>query len=169
MKTGRPRFCQPEDVSRAVDQMIRDYNTSGDVGQLTDYQLLDRLRISSRTLERYYDGTADRALIKELEQKAAEAGAGTDTEIEYNNTSIQPEDSTISTYGGALKRLIEYRRAEAVRHIAGGGASTTITGWIFLSKQPHWGGFQDVQRTEARTKQDITVTITGADGKALRE
>lgn len=147
----RPRRNTPEQVDKAVMSMIADYEATGDVGTLTDFSLLQRLgNISPRTLERYYDGTADRALQDEAKQDIQ-----------------QGESSTVQSYGDALKRLVEYRRAVCVQHIASGGAATTITGWIFLSKQPHWGGFQDVQRQERTGVQEFKVTLSGPDGKAI--
>lgn len=156
-RDGRPRRNTPEQVRKAVDEMIARYQETGDVGSLTDFTLLSLLgNIAPRTLERYYDGTADKALLDNLEN---------------NNSSdnISGEEYTKQTYGDALKRLVEFRRSACVQHIAGGGASTTITGWIFLSKQPHWGGFQDVQRTETKGEQRITVNIAGPDGRGIAE
>ena len=152
----RPRRNTPEQVRKAVDQMIRTYRETGDVDSLTDFALLDILgNISPRTLERYYDGSADKAL-----QDADSYDADTDS---VGDNSIK------EGYGDALKRLVEFRRATCVSHIASGGASTTITGWIFLSKQPHWGGFQDIQRVEKTGNQSFSIQLLGADGKPLRE
>ena len=157
-RDGRPRRNTPEQVRKAVDEMIARYQETGDVAALTDFTLLSLLgNIAPRTLERYYDGTADKALLEEYKRD--------------NNTgdNITGEEYTKATYGDALKRLIEYRRAACVQHIAGGGASTTITGWIFLSKQPHWGGFQDVQRQEIKGNQTFTVKLAGPDGASMGE
>ena len=158
----RPRKATPEQVDKAVDQMLAEYEATGDIGALDDTRLMELLNISPGTLERYYQGRADKALDDEDREKAEETG------------DILPEDgereySTKERYSEALKRLIAYRRRQCVRHIASGGASTTITGWIFLSKQPHWGGFQDVQKQERTGVQEFRVTISGPDGKAIRE
>jgi hypothetical protein len=131
--------------------MIQEYRATENIDALTDFALLERLgNISPRTLERYYDGTTDRLLEEREKQENTAAG---------NNTK--------QTFGDALKRLVEYRRGVCVRHIASGGASTTITGWIFLSKQPHWGGFQDVQRQERTGVQEFKITLSGPDGKSM--
>lgn len=149
----RPRRNTPEQVAAAVDAMIREYRETDNIDALTDFALLERLgNISPRTLERYYDGTADRALTDDNERD-----------------NIAGDNSTKQTYGDALKRLVEFRRGTCVRHIASGGASTTITGWIFLSKQPHWGGFQDVQRQERTGVQEFKITLSGPDGKKIGE
>jgi len=72
-------------------------------------------------------------------------------------------------YQAHMSRLVEFRSQICVENIAS-GASNKVTGWIFLSKQKLWGGFQDsVQRTETSGKQDIKITINGADGKPLRK
>ena len=157
----RPRRNTPEQVAEAVQDMIREYQETGDVGKLTDYALLVKLgNIAPRTLERYYDGTADKALLADMEDDSGE---------DINGKNRDGEEYTKATYGEAVKGLIEFRRSEAVRHIASGGAATSITGWIFLSKQPHWGGFQDVQREVRTGVQEFKVTISGPDGKALKE
>ena len=149
----RPRRNTPEQVAEAVQDMIREYQETGDIGKLTDYALLVKLgNITSRTLEDYYQGTTDNAMLEDYKQ---------------DNPGV--DISTKMTYRDALKDLVEFRRSEAVRHIASGGAATSITGWIFLSKQPHWGGFQDVQREVRTGVQEFKVTISGPDGKALKE
>ncbi len=71
-------------------------------------------------------------------------------------------------YQESMSRLVEFRAQICVENIAA-GASNKVTGWIFLSKQKLWGGFQDsIQRTETSGKQDIKITIAGADGKPLK-
>lgn len=140
---GRPRRNRPEDISAAVDTMIAQYEETLDIKALHDINLLSILgNISIDTLERYYNGAADKAL---------------------------PKDELTKTKGGysaALKRLVAYRQAVCVQHIA---EDRTVAGWIFLSKQPHWGGFQDVQKQEVKGKQEFKVTICGPDGKAIKE
>lgn len=147
-KGGRPPRNTPERVAAAVSQMIQDYEETRDIKCLHDYYLLQILgNISPKTLERYYDGTADKAI--------------------NNNNNIQEGDPEVCKkqgYGDALKRLITYRAAICTQHIT---EDRQPTGWIFLSKQPHWGGYQDVQRVQTSGKQEITVTLTGPDGKAL--
>lgn len=141
-KGGRPRKNRPQDVARAVDTMIQEYESTGDIGFLHDIELLRLLgNVKTRTLERYYDGSADKALSQE-------------------------EIRITGGYGEALKKLISYRQKVCVQHIA---EDRTVAGWIFLSKQPHWGGFQDVQKTEVKGKQEFKVTICGPDGKAIKE
>lgn len=157
---GRPRRNTPEMVDRAISGMIEAYEETGDVQMLDDTELMRRLNISPGTLERYYQGRADKA----LEDDEAEADTA-----DNNISSGEREYSTSERYSEALKRLVAYRRRICIKNIASGGASTTITGWIFLSKQPHWGGFQDVQRQERTGVQEFRVTISGPDGKPLRE
>ena len=147
---SRPRKNLPDDVAGYIDRMIAEYEKSGDVRYLTDYRLLSLAKVSVNTIERWYSGESDRNLQDDPD-------ISDDIKKRYIN----------SGYGDALKRLVEYRRSEAVNHIASGGASTSITGWIFLSKQPHWGGFQDIQRGEQTVKADFRVTLTGPDGKTV--
>lgn len=149
---ARPRKVSPEAVAEAVDKAIKEYMETGDVQALTDYAIMQRLNISSRTLDKYYDGEADAALLED-----------------NNISSIDREKYKKYGYCESIKRLVEFRRAECVRHIASGGASTSITGWIFLSKQGRWGGFQDVQRTETKQSGTFTVCITDSTGKPLKE
>ena len=152
---ARPRKNTPDQVDKAITQMIQEYQVTGDVGKLTDFHLLEILgNISVDTLERYYNGKADAALLEEYNNTE-----NTDTETEYKKHG----------YSDALKRLVEFRRAECVRNIAGARNGSTITGWIFLSKQPHYGGFQDVQRVENKGSQVFTVCIQGPDGQPIKE
>lgn len=140
---GRPRRNRPDEVAKAIERMIRDYENTGDIKCLHDVYLLDILgNISLTTLERYYSGEADKALPKDEQYK------------------------TKGGYGEAMKKLISYRQAVCVQHIA---EDRTVAGWIFLSKQPHWGGFQDIQKQEVKGKQEFKVTICGPDGKAIKE
>ena len=154
---GRPRRNSPEAVAKAVEQMIAEYESSGDITALDDVRLMQILgNIAPRTLERYYDGTADKAIDDELRN-------GT----EDNISAVMQENNSIKyRYGDAMKKLIAYRRRVCVQHIA---TERVSSGWIFLSKQPHWGGFQDVQRQEKTGVQEFRVTISGPDGKPLRE
>ena len=78
------------------------------------------------------------------------------------------EDGENSGYQDHMSRLVEFRSQICVENIAAGTANK-VTGWIFLSKQKLWGGFQDsIQRTETNGKQDIKITVSGADGKPVR-
>lgn len=147
---SRPRKNYPDDIERYVEQMISEYQSSGDITALTDYRLMTLANVRSTTMEDWYNGSADEALLNDPDTKD-------DIKDRYKNAG----------YRDALKRLVEFRRSQAVSHIASGGASTSITGWIFLSKQPHWGGFQDVQRGEQTVKADFRVTLTGPDGKTI--
>ena len=155
---GRPRRHTPEQVDAAIDQMIAEYESGGDVAALDDTRLMQILGVSPGTLERYYQGKADKALE--------------DTDVENtqdcnnNDAYTDREYGTKERYSEALKKLIAYRRRVCVQHIAAGGQ---VTGWIFLSKQPHWGGFQDVQRQERTGVQEFRVTLAGPDGKPIRE
>ena len=146
---ARPRKVSPETVAETVDKIIQEYKTSGNVDVLSDYELMQRLGISPRTLERYYDGEADKALLDDSNIS--------DTEKEkYQNYG----------YGQAVKKLIGFRSATCISHLS---ADLVNSGWIFLSKQPHWGGFQDVQRVEKQSSGSFTVCIAGPDGKPLKE
>ena len=151
-KGGAQRKTMPETVSAAVDDLIQQYQDTGDVKYLTDFSVMEKLGISSRTLDRFYDGEADKSLLE------ADNISDSDKEI-YKKHG----------YGEAIKRLIMFRRSECIQHIATGKASQSITGWIFLSKQPRWGGFQDVQRTETKQSGTFTVCIAGPDGRPLKE
>ena len=75
--------------------------------------------------------------------------------------------TTNERYSEALKKLIVYRRQACIRGMFSGGPSTTVTACIFLSKQPHWGGFQDVIRQETKGTQEFKITLSGPDGKAI--
>ena len=71
-------------------------------------------------------------------------------------------------YQEHMSRLVEFRSQICVENGAGGAANKS-TFWIYLSKQKLWGGFTDsVQRVESSGKQDIKITIAGADGKPLK-
>lgn len=146
---ARPRKVSPETVSAAVDGMIKAYQDTGSVDALTDYELMQRLDISSRTLDRYYSGDADDALLQD-----------------DNITDTERDKYKKYGYGAAVKKLIEFRRAVCVQHIA---TDRFNTGWIFLSKQPRYGGFQDVQRVEKSGNQVFTVCIQGPDGQPIKE
>lgn len=159
---GRPRHNSPEGLAKAVERMIREYEDSGDISALHDIRLMQILgNISPRTLERYYDGSADRA----LEDEDA-AGMEDDIIPGEDNNNMPGKNSTKQRYGDAMKKLVAYRQRVCVQHIA---EDRQVAGWIFLSKQPHWGGFQDVQRQEKTGVQEFKITISGPDGKPLRE
>ena len=129
-----------EEVAAAVEELINEYRENGDMP--TDYRLAEKTGVSTRTVDRWYTGE------KDSEEDTA--------------------DESAMTYKESMQRLINFRRQLCIENIAG-GASNKVTGWIFLSKQPRWGGFQDsVQRTETSGKQDIKITIAGADGKPLK-
>lgn len=161
---GRPRRNTPEQVDAAITAMIEDYKRTGDIQLLDDSELMERLNISPGTLERYYQGTADKALDNaELEAMQAARANGIDIN---NNNSYVKEHSTKERYAEATKKLIAFRRRTCIAHLT---EDRFNSGWIFLSKQPHWGGFQDVQRTETSGKQRIEVCISGPDGKPLSE
>jgi len=149
---ARPRKVSPEGVAEAVDRLIQRYQETGDVKHLTDYAVMEELGISSRTLDSYYEGEADKRLMEDNSLSDGDR-----------------EKYKKSGYCDAMKRLIHFRRSECVQHIATGKASQTITGWIFLSKQPRWGGFQDVQRVEKTGNQTFTVCIADSQGQPLKE
>ena len=139
---GRPRKNTPEMVRNAVDKMIAEYEETLDISKLHDIRLMQILgNVKATTIESYYLGDADKHL-KEEEKNSTKGG-----------------------YRDALKKLIAYRQAVCVKNIA---ESRTPAGWIFLSKQPHWGGFQDVQKQERSGTQEFKVTICGPDGKPLK-
>lgn len=151
-KTGRPRRNSIEAFAAAIDACIAAYEESGNPRDLSDSVLLSRLKISPQQLDRYYSGEIDAAVARTTEQ----------SENDGNNEG--EENTTKRTYEGELKRLKLYRSAECIQHIT---QDRSPTGWIFLSKQPRWGGFADVQKAETTGKQEITVTVKGADGREL--
>ena len=151
---GRPRRNTPAQVDAAVDAMIAAFEQTGDIQCLDDTELMKALNISPGTLERYYQGRADKALEDEEQDN-------------INNSDIENrEHSTKDRYSEALKKLIAYRRRICVARLT---SDRFNTGWIFLSKQPHWGGFQDVQRQEVKGNQTFTVCIADSTGQALKE
>lgn len=132
--------CTAAQVAAAVEELINEYLEEGQMP--TDYRLMEKTKVSSRTVDRWYSGEKD--------------------------SDEDTADESKLTYKEAMQRLINFRRQLCVENIAG-GASNKVTGWIFLSKQTRWGGFQDsVQRTETKGSQDIKITIAGADGKPLK-
>lgn len=151
-KTGRPRRNSIEAFAAAIDACIAAYEESGNPRDLSDSVLLYRLKISPQQLDRYYSGEIDAAIART-------------TDHSYNDDNDDGEENTTKrTYEGELKRLKLYRSAECIQHIT---QDRSPTGWIFLSKQPRWGGFADVQKAETTGKQEITVTVKGADGREL--
>lgn len=156
-KTGRPRKNSVEAFAAAIDACVEAFEQSDDAIDLTDAALAKRLNISIDRLDRYYMGEPDAAIAR---TRAADSSTDSDKDSGDNTESNQTE----RTYNGELKRLIAYRSAQCVSHIARGGQ---VTGWIFLSKQKRWGGFSDTQRAETLTKSEVTVTLKGADGKQL--
>ncbi len=153
-KTGRPRRNSIEAFVAAIDACIAAYEESGNPRDLSDSVLLSRLKISPQQLDRYYNGDIDAAIARTTEQAPSDA-----------DDSAKDDGSPIKrTYAGELKRLKLYRSAECIQHIT---TERQPTGWIFLSKQPRWGGFSDVQKQETSGKQEITVTLKGADGRDL--
>lgn len=158
-KTGRPRRNSIEAFAAAIDACIAAYEQSDDAHDLTDYALAQRLKLSIDQLDAYYEGKPDEAIARVEERERAKSGNA------FEKNEKESDESTIKrTYHGELKRLIQYRSAACVAHIARGGQ---VTGWIFLSKQKRWGGFSDTQRTESTGKQEITVTLKGADGREM--
>ena len=159
-RTGRPRRNSIEAFAAAIDACIAAYEQTDDAHDLTDYALSQRLKLSIDQLDAYYEGEPDRAIARVEERERAKRGEtaeSTDDSCEYGSPIKR-------TYHGELKRLIQYRSAACVAHIARGGQ---VTGWIFLSKQKRWGGFSDIQRQETSGRQEITVTLKGADGRDL--
>lgn len=157
-KTGRPRRNSIEAFAAAIDACIAAYEETDDAHDLTDYALAQRLKLSIDQLDAYYEGEPDRAIARVEARERAKRG-------EESTEDPFDDGSTIKrTYHGELKRLVQYRSAACVAHIARGGQ---VTGWIFLSKQKRWGGFSDVQKSETSGRQEITVTLKGADGQEL--
>lgn len=137
-KGGRPVKCTPEQLAKAVDELINDYLEKDIVP--TDFRLTEKTGVSKKTQERWLDGMYEK------------------DDVESDGPSYQE----------LMSRLVEFRSQICVENIAS-GASNKVTGWIFLSKQKLWGGFQDsVQRVENKGSQDIKITIAGADGKPLK-
>lgn len=159
-KTGRPRRNSIEAFAAAIDACIAAYEQTDDAHDLTDYALAQRLKLSIDQLDAYYEGKPDEAIARVEARERAKQG---ETE-ESAEDSFDGGSPIKRTYHGELKRLVQYRSAACVAHIARGGQ---VTGWIFLSKQKRWGGFSDIQRQETSGRQEITVTIKGADGREL--
>lgn len=157
-KTGRPRRNSIEAFAAAIDACIAAYENSDDAHDLTDYALAQRLKLSIDQLDAYYEGEPDRAIARVEARERAKRGE------ESTEDSFEDGSTIKRTYHGELKRLVQYRSAACVAHIARGGQ---VTGWIFLSKQKRWGGFSDIQRQETSGKQEIAVTLKGADGREL--
>ena len=157
-KTGRPRRNSIEAFAAAIDACIAAYEASDDAPDLTDYALAQRLKLSIDQLDAYYEGEPDRAIARVEARERAKRGE------ESTEDSFEDGSPIKRTYHGELKRLVQYRSAACVAHIARGGQ---VTGWIFLSKQKRWGGFSDIQRQETSGRQEITVTLKGADGREL--
>lgn len=157
-KTGRPRRNSIEAFAAAIDACIAAYEQTDDAHDLTDYALAQRLKLSIDQLDAYYEGEPDRAIARVEARERAKRGE------ESTEDSFEDGSTIKRTYHGELKRLVQYRSAACVAHIARGGQ---VTGWIFLSKQKRWGGFSDIQRQETSGRQEITVTLKGADGREL--
>lgn len=135
----KPKYTK-EIVAKAVEELIEEYDPDCKDTMPTDYRLMQKTGASVATVTRWYDGTADK----------------------------EDDDEEAVTYKNIMQKLIDFRRHLCIENIAC-GVSNKTTGWIFLSKQPRWGGFQDsVQRVENNGKQDIKITIAGADGKPLK-
>lgn len=133
-KRGRPVKCTPEQLAKAVDELIYDYEVNGIIP--TDYRLTEKTGVAKKTQMRWYDGMYD----------------------EDEETGYQEH----------MSRLVEYRSQICVEN-GSSGAANKSTFWIYLSKQKLWGGFTDgFQRVETNGKQDIKITIAGADGKPLK-
>lgn len=105
----------------------------------TDFRLMELAKVSSRTLDRWYSGEQDK------ESDEDESGA--------------------KLYKEAMNRLVQFRSQLCVEKIA---ENPKASGWIFLSKQKRWGGFQDVQKVESAGTQKLEISIKGADGKPLK-
>lgn len=105
----------------------------------TDFRLMEIAKVSSRTLDRWYSGDQDK------ESDVDESGA--------------------KLYKEAMNRLVQFRSQLCVEKIA---ENPKASGWIFLSKQKRWGGFQDVQKVESAGTQKLEISIKGADGKPLK-
>ena len=144
---ARPRKMTPDTVKQGIDNIIRKYQDTQDVFYLSDYYVMETLGVSKRTLDRYYSGEADQML-----------------QDDNNIPEEERERYKESGYGTALKRLVEFRSAICQQQMVQG---KNLPGWIFLSKQGRYGGFQDIQRGEQTVKADFRVTLTGPDGKTI--
>lgn len=144
---SRPRTNYPDDVSKAIDGIIREFQDTGDIFVLSDFHVADVLNIGRRTLDKYYDGEADKALQDDPDTPD-------NIKAKYKN----------SGYCDAIKRLVDFRSAICQQQMCQG---KNIPAWIFLSKQGRYGGFQDVQRGEQSVKADFRITLTGPDGKTV--
>ena len=68
-------------------------------------------------------------------------------------------------YTRQLRRLIRFRGQICEENLAAGKQAT---GWIFLSKQPRWGGMKDAQKSEAVRPEPMEIRLCGANGKPIK-
>lgn len=64
-----------------------------------------------------------------------------------------------------IRRLIRFRNQICVENLAAGKQAT---GWIFLSKQPRWGGMRDGQKADGGKPEPVEILLCGANGKPLK-
>ena len=64
-----------------------------------------------------------------------------------------------------IRRLIHFRQQICVENLAAGKQAT---GWIFLSKQPRWGGMKDGQKNEGGKPEPMEILLCGSNGKPLK-
>ena len=68
-------------------------------------------------------------------------------------------------YTRQIRRLIRFRSQICVENLAAGKQAT---GWIFLSKQPRWGGMRDAQKGDSSKNEPVEILLCGANGKPLK-
>ena len=73
--------------------------------------------------------------------------------------------ATSDGYARQIRRLIRFRGQICVENLAAGKQAT---GWIFLSKQPRWGGMRDGQKGESGKNEPVEILLCGANGKPLK-
>jgi hypothetical protein len=127
-QTGRPRKYTAAELS----DKVRDFIAFCEETHTTpsDYALMTFLKVSARTLDRYYS-----------------AASGAD-DMEDGD-----EDDKFG-FGEAIKKIVRFREDWAMRLAR---ENPKMTGHIaFLLKQPHFGGWTDRQDTANR---DVSIRI----------
>lgn len=146
-------------VMAAVDKIINEHENGGPIP--TDYQLMTALNCSPRTIDKLYaafNGSPAAGNYKDTDNDEENDGpviTNIDSIDNIDNSGIV--DSNNITYSDAIKKLVLYRENMVTAGMlkAGGAA----TGFIFLAKQKHYGGFTDKVVNENNGGMDIAVKL----------
>ncbi len=131
---------------------MREVVSAAEVRQMTD-DLAATLQDGGLSPAEQAEVLSDHALCRRL-------GVLPETLSRAFSGEIEPEGGDVRR---ELGRVIALREMLCIRNLAAGGSAT---GWIFLSRQPRWGGLTDGKREE-RAPAVLEVRINGADGKPL--